>query len=135
MALLVGEFTVKVEAGVGVGVTGVGGEGEAEVLEAATALAEEVRWGEVQEVPPAVAPVDVAEVATSASGKKTSQPFTLLSSRGKRTRLSPGSTLSKMTHPNYLSVRFLPFDSSASFHPFFSRSWMGDTRKSRGSES
>jgi hypothetical protein len=69
------------------------------------AAAEEVRWGEVEE-DPLVASVDVAGV-TLAYGRKTSQRFTPLSSRQRRTGWSLGSRPKKTTHLNYLFVRFL----------------------------
>lgn len=87
----------------GEGVEEIGGGGEVAVLEAATAVVEVVQWGEVEveEVPPVV---DVAG-ATSVSGRRTSERFTLLSSRRKRTGWSPGSRPSKTTLPSSLFVR------------------------------
>ena len=84
--VLLGAAMVKVEAEaeaeVGEEVEETGGGGEAAVLEAAT-VAVEVAHSEV--VPLVVALVGVAGV-TSVSGGRTSEQFTPLSSRRKRTR-------------------------------------------------
>ena len=72
---------VEAEEAEGVEETGVGGE--AVLLEAATVAAEVAQWAEA--VPPVAVPVDVVG-ATSVSGGRTSEQFTLLSSRQKRTR-------------------------------------------------
>lgn len=78
---------VKVEAGVGVEVEvqGTGGEGEGAALVAAMVAAEGVRQKEVEDLLVA-ALVDVAGVVTSISGKRTSERFTPLSSRKRRTK-------------------------------------------------
>lgn len=81
---------VRAEAEVEVGE--IEGGGEVPFLEAVTVA--------VEVVPPVV---DVAGV-TLVSGRRTSERFTLPSSRRKRTRWSPGSRPSKTTLPSSLFV-------------------------------
>lgn len=130
---------IKAEAGVEVGVeveeTGEGGEGEGAALGAAMVAVVGVRWVEVEEDPLAVAEVDVVEVVTLASGRRTSGRFTLLNSRRRRIKLSLGSTLKRAIRPNSLSVRFFNPMRTLILNPSFSRSWVGDTRPTRHSAS
>ena len=108
---------VKAEAEVEVAEE-IGEGGEAAVLEVATTVVEAPQWAEVaEEAPVVVALVDVAG-ATPVSGRRTSEQFTILGSRSRRTRSSPGSRLSPTTLPNSPFVRFSNLLPNALFYRF-----------------